>query len=155
MFDLGWTELLLVAVVAIIFVGPKDLPKLMRTAGQYTARMRKMVREFQTSFEDLARESELEDLRKEMAELRSQTMAPISMGGVDAAMAKASGLKPPKAAEPEKTETAGLSAEETARLEELPEAMQETIRDASDPGETAESDSPAPATPSKPDAGQA
>lgn len=156
MFDLGWTELLLVAVVAIIFVGPKDLPKLMRTAGQYTARMRKMVREFQTSFEDLARESELEDLRKEMAELRSQTMAPISMGGADAGMAKASGLKPPKVSEqPEQTDTPTLSEDETARLEELPEAMQETIREATDPGEETNPEGPAPERPNKPDAGQA
>jgi len=78
MFDMGWSELLLVAVLAIVFVGPKDLPRVMRTAGQYMARMRAMVREFQNSFEDLARESELEELRKQVAEMRETAMKPLT-----------------------------------------------------------------------------
>lgn len=121
MFDIGWTELLLVAVLAIIFVGPKDLPKVMRTIGQYTARMRKMAREFQQNFEDLARETEIEELRREMAELRSQAVAPVSMG-VDAAMAKASGLK--------SAATPGLTAEETEKLADLPAPMQDAMAEA-------------------------
>ena len=72
MFDIGWSELLLVAVLAIVFVAPKDLPRAMRTLGQLLAKARSMAREFQQSFEDLARETELEDLRKELAELRGK-----------------------------------------------------------------------------------
>jgi len=121
MFDIGWTELLLVAVLAIIFVGPRDLPRVMRTIGQYTARMRKMAREFQQNFEDLARETELEDLRKEMAELRGQAMAPVAMG-VDTAMAKASGHK--------SVETPALTPEETGKLADLPAPMQEAMAEA-------------------------
>lgn len=78
MFDIGWSELLLVAVLALVFVGPKDLPRLMRTAGRYVGKMRAMAREFQQSFEDLARESELEELRQQVAELRNQTVAPLA-----------------------------------------------------------------------------
>ncbi len=78
MFDIGWSELLLVAVLAIIFVGPKDLPRLMRTLGQYTAKMRAMAREFQNSFEDMARETELDELRKQVAELRHDVMRPLT-----------------------------------------------------------------------------
>lgn len=78
MFDIGWSELLLVAVLAIVFVGPKDLPRLMRTLGQYTAKMRAMAREFQNSFEDMARETELDELRKQVAELRHDAMRPLS-----------------------------------------------------------------------------
>ena len=78
MFDMGWSELLLVAVLAIVFVGPKDLPRVMRTVGQYMAKMRAMVREFQNSFEDLARESELEELRKQVAEMRETAMKPLA-----------------------------------------------------------------------------
>jgi sec-independent protein translocase protein TatB len=78
MFDIGWSELLLVAVLAIIFVGPKDLPRLMRTLGQYTAKMRSMAREFQNSFEDLARETELDELRKQVADLREVAMRPLA-----------------------------------------------------------------------------
>lgn len=77
MFDIGWSELLLVAVIAIVFVGPKDLPRLMRTAGQYAGRMRAMAREFQQSFEDMARESELDELRKEVSSLRGEAMKPL------------------------------------------------------------------------------
>lgn len=78
MFDMGWSELLLVAVLAIVFVGPKDLPKLMRTLGQYMGKMRAMAREFQNSFEDLARETELEELRKQVAEMRDSAMKPLT-----------------------------------------------------------------------------
>ncbi|KAB7739635.1 twin-arginine translocase subunit TatB [Parvibaculum sedimenti] len=77
MFDIGWSELLLVGVLALVFVGPKDLPRVMRTAGKYVGKMRAMAREFQQSFEDLARESELEELRKQVAELRNQSIAPL------------------------------------------------------------------------------
>lgn len=78
MFDLGWSELLLVAALAIIFIGPKDLPKAMRTLGQYVGKMRAMAREFQNSFEDLARETELEELRKQVTDLRDATMKPLT-----------------------------------------------------------------------------
>lgn len=77
MFDLGWSELLLVAVLAIVFIGPKDLPGVMRKVGQYVGKMRAMAREFQNSFEDLARESELEELRQQVADLRNSTMKPL------------------------------------------------------------------------------
>ena len=77
MFDIGWSELLLVGVLALVFVGPKDLPRVMRTAGKYVGKMRAMAREFQQSFEDLARESELDELRKQVAELRNQSLAPL------------------------------------------------------------------------------
>ena len=78
MFDLGWSELLLVAVLAIVFIGPKDLPRVMRTLGQYVGKMRAMAREFQNSFEDLARESELEELRQQVADLRNTAMKPLA-----------------------------------------------------------------------------
>ncbi|HEX7775029.1 MAG TPA: Sec-independent protein translocase protein TatB [Parvibaculum sp.] len=77
MFDIGWSELLLVAVLAVIFIGPKDLPRVMRTAGRYAGRMRAMAREFQNSFEDLARETELDELRREVSSLRDSAMKPL------------------------------------------------------------------------------
>lgn len=78
MFDLGWSELLLVAVLAIVFIGPKDLPRVMRTLGQYVGKMKAMAREFQNSFEDLARETELDELRKQVADLRNTAMKPLA-----------------------------------------------------------------------------
>ncbi|WP_298331638.1 Sec-independent protein translocase protein TatB [Asticcacaulis sp.] len=68
---IGGSELVLIAVVALIVVGPKDLPKLLRQLGRFVAKMRSMADEFRTSFDDMARQSELDDLRKEVEALRS------------------------------------------------------------------------------------
>jgi sec-independent protein translocase protein TatB len=72
MLDLGIgaAELMLIAAVALIVVGPKDLPLLMRRIGQFTARMRAMAAEFRSSFDEMARQSELDELRKEVEALR-------------------------------------------------------------------------------------
>lgn len=78
MFDMGWSELLLVAVLAIVFIGPKDLPRVMRTLGQYVGKMKAMAREFQNSFDELARETELDELRKQVADLRDATIKPLT-----------------------------------------------------------------------------
>lgn len=69
MFDLGWSELLLIAVVAIIVVGPRDLPRLMRTVGQYVTKMRRMARDLQSQFNDALKEAELDDVGKEITDL--------------------------------------------------------------------------------------
>jgi sec-independent protein translocase protein TatB len=72
MLDLGIgaTELMLIAAIALIVVGPKDLPLLMRRIGQFTGRMRAMAAEFRSSFDEMARQSELDDLRKEVEAMR-------------------------------------------------------------------------------------
>ena len=67
---LGFTELMVLAVAALIIVGPKDLPMMMRRLGQFVGKGRAMAREFQAAFDDIARQSELEDLRKEIEELK-------------------------------------------------------------------------------------
>lgn len=66
MFDLGWTELLLIGIVALIVVGPKDLPILFRQAGQFTGRMRRMAREFTQAMNDAADEVGVSDIEKTM-----------------------------------------------------------------------------------------
>ena len=68
---IGGGELILIAVVALVVVGPKDLPKLLRQLGRFVGKMRRMADEFRTSFEDMARQSELDDLRKEVDALRA------------------------------------------------------------------------------------
>jgi sec-independent protein translocase protein TatB len=72
MFDIAWSEILVIVVVAVVVVGPKDLPKLMRTAGQWTARARAMADQFRRSFDDMARQSELDELRREVQKLKTQ-----------------------------------------------------------------------------------
>jgi len=58
LLDIGWTELALILVVAVVFIGPKDLPVVLRTMGRMTRRARMLLREFQGSVEDMVRESE-------------------------------------------------------------------------------------------------
>ena len=67
-------EFLIVAVVALVFVGPKDLPVLLRKLGQFMARVRAMAAEFRASFDELARQSELDELRKEVEAMRKGQM---------------------------------------------------------------------------------
>lgn len=71
MFDIGWTELLLIGVVALIVVGPKDLPGMFRTLGQVTARIKAMAREFQTTMEAAAEDSGVKDVAKDLKEFSS------------------------------------------------------------------------------------
>src|SRR3954471_11291388 len=68
-------ELLLAAIVALVVVGPKDLPVLLRKFGQFMARVRGMAAEFRASFDEMARQSELDELRKEVDALRRGQIA--------------------------------------------------------------------------------
>lgn len=74
---IGGLEVIVIALVALIVVGPKDLPLLMRRVGQFLGRARKMAAEFRASFDDMARQSELDDLRKEVEALRTGQMASL------------------------------------------------------------------------------
>src|SRR6476646_4145397 len=72
MFDIGWSELLVIAVVAIIVVGPKELPRLMRTFGHYVGKLRHMAADFQRQFEEAVRDSEIDEVRKAMQEFHAE-----------------------------------------------------------------------------------
>jgi len=74
MFDIAWSELLVIIVVALVIVGPKDLPRLMRTAGQWAGRARAMADQFRRSFDDIARQSELDELRSEVNRLQQSVV---------------------------------------------------------------------------------
>jgi sec-independent protein translocase protein TatB len=69
MFDVGWSEMAVILMVALIVIGPKDLPRVARTVGKWTAKARGMAREFQRSIDDMAREAELQDIKAEMDKL--------------------------------------------------------------------------------------
>lgn len=68
--DVGLSEVLLIAVVALVVLGPKDLPRLMRMAGKMTAQARRLAGEFQSAFNQMAREAEMEEMRKEIDALK-------------------------------------------------------------------------------------
>jgi sec-independent protein translocase protein TatB len=78
MFDIGWTELVLIAVVAIVVIGPKDLPRAMRFVGQWTGKLKRMSREFQNQFNEALRESELDSVKKDIEQItKSDPLADV------------------------------------------------------------------------------
>jgi len=69
MFDIGWSELVVIAVVALIAIGPKELPGVLRTVGAYMGKIRRMASEFQGQFQEAMREAEMADLKKSVDEM--------------------------------------------------------------------------------------
>ncbi|MGA1343714.1 MAG: Sec-independent protein translocase protein TatB [Hyphomonas sp.] len=84
---IGLSEILVLGLAALIFIGPKDLPGLMRRLGQLVGKGRRMAREFQAAFEDIARQSDLDDLKKEIAELKRSNMMTSAQADLAAAEA--------------------------------------------------------------------
>jgi sec-independent protein translocase protein TatB len=76
LFDPG--KLFIVGVVALIVIGPKDLPRVMRTLGQVTGRMRRMAAEFQQQFNEAMREAEMEDVKKELAAINDASKVDVA-----------------------------------------------------------------------------
>jgi sec-independent protein translocase protein TatB len=76
--EVGMTELIVIAIVALIVVGPKDLPVMLRRFGQFMARLRGMAAEFRASFDEMARQSELDELRKEVEAMRRGQFADMA-----------------------------------------------------------------------------
>ena len=108
MLDIGWTELLLIGIVALIVVGPKDLPHLFHTLGRITARARGMAREFSSAMEDAAKDSGLDDAAKSLRDVRNMTSKKsLGLDALDRATQKFEKWDPkrpePKAAAPAAT----------------------------------------------------
>ena len=64
MLDIGWTEMLLIGAIAVVVVGPRDLPKMLTAVGRWVRKARSAVRELQTGIEDMAREAELDEVKR-------------------------------------------------------------------------------------------
>jgi sec-independent protein translocase protein TatB len=69
MFDISWTELLLIGVVALVVIGPKELPGVLRTLGQWMRKVRSMAADFQNQFNEAMREAEMADLKKQVDDM--------------------------------------------------------------------------------------
>ena len=76
MLDVGWTEILVIAIVLIIVVGPKDLPQMLRTFGRMVSKMRGMASDFRQQFDEALREADLEDVKKTIGE--AQKLNPLN-----------------------------------------------------------------------------
>ncbi len=86
MFDFAWSEIMVIALVALIVIGPKDLPRVLRTLGKWVARARAVAREFQGSIDQMIRESELDEVRREVqkvaeVDLDHQIRSTVDPGG--------------------------------------------------------------------------
>ncbi|TRD00527.1 twin-arginine translocase subunit TatB [Mesorhizobium sp. WSM4303] len=108
MFEVGWTEMLVIAIVMIVVVGPKDLPNMLRTFGRTTAKLRAMASDFQKQFNEALKEAELDDVKKSvdslrglnpMADIRKQ-LNPFEQAAADVRSGVDAVMKPKPAADP-------------------------------------------------------
>src|SRR5215472_179820 len=96
LLDFGWSELMLIGVVALIVIGPKDLPKALRVAGFWVRKARTLSREFQSSVEQMIREAELDEVRKELKKATEIDLDKEFRQAVDPTGSLAESLKPPE-----------------------------------------------------------
>ncbi|WP_083898901.1 Sec-independent protein translocase protein TatB [Robiginitomaculum antarcticum] len=117
--SLGMFEMLIIGLIAIIVVGPKDLPAMMRKIGQFTRKIRELGNEFKSAFDDIGRETDLDDLRKEIADLRSlgkigelsDKAFESEMRALDADIREGTSLSHPRTAPAKPAESAPLKAQ--------------------------------------------
>jgi sec-independent protein translocase protein TatB len=124
MFEIGWSELLIIAIVAVIVVGPKDLPRMLRGFGNTVGKLRRMAGEFQNQFNEALREAELADVKKQiedvgkidpLKELREEVKAIADQAKLDSQdVQKAStapmAVEPPSAEPPQSASSAANGA---------------------------------------------
>ncbi len=87
MFDIGWSELVVIAVVALIAIGPKELPGVLRMVGQWIGKARKMAGEFQGQFQEAMREAEMADIKKSFDEVKDAATG-IASGNIMTSLQK-------------------------------------------------------------------
>ena len=95
LFDIGWSELLLIGVVALVFIGPKDLPRALRVAGYWVGRARTLSREFQSSIDQMIRDAELDEMRQELKKATEFDIEKEFHKTVDPTGELAESIKPP------------------------------------------------------------
>ena len=131
MLDIGWSEMAIVAVVALFVIGPRELPRLLRTVGRYAAKVRGMAREFQDGIDEAVREAELDEVRKQIE----------SAGRVDVGKAIEDAVDPERSIG-KAMDLRHSDGEKAADAKSAGEAA---------PGEAAAAPEPEPEPPAKPD----
>jgi sec-independent protein translocase protein TatB len=136
MFDIGWSEFAVIAVVALIAIGPKELPGVLRMVGQWVAKARKMAGEFQGQFQEAMREAEMADLKKSFDEVK-EAASGFASGDVmtslhnDVSSALSVDDKPAASAEaispPEETASSPVEAQASEPLAIAPESQPQPV----------------------------
>ncbi|MEM9755479.1 MAG: Sec-independent protein translocase protein TatB [Pseudomonadota bacterium] len=142
--DIGWLELLIVGVVALIVVGPKDLPKMFRAFGQFTGRVRGMAREFSRAMNDAADESGMNDIARDFKSISN----PKNLG-LDSVKKTIADIDPKKY--PEGSETRKLAEKRAADAKAAKARAEErrAEREAASAQAASQPDTPEPAEPSE------
>src|SRR5258707_11308145 len=126
MFDIGWSELVLIGVVALVAIGPKELPGVLRMVGQWMGKARKMAAEFQGQFQEAMREAEMADLKKSFDEVKEAATGFTGnnvMTSLERDVGKAldiDGIDNPAASATEPPATSNLDAPGTPTTPEIP-----------------------------------
>jgi sec-independent protein translocase protein TatB len=131
MFDVSWGELLIVGAVALVVIGPKDLPKALRALGQTTAKLKRMAAEFQNQFNEAMREAELDEIRKQVTSVAdaTQNINPIQAiqdqikGAIEDGTKPASADGTAPAGDSKAAEPPPEAALKVAELPEIPDAQ--------------------------------
>ena len=136
MFDIGWSELVVIAVVALIAIGPKELPGVLRMVGQWMGKARKMAAEFQGQFQEAMREAEMADLKKSFDEVKDAATG-FTSGNVMTSLEKDVGnalridnLDTPAAAAAEMPAIEPPTAPATSKIDALEAPIPETFTEA-------------------------
>ncbi len=161
MFDLGWSKLVLIAIVALVVIGPKELPAVMRTMGQWMAKIRRMAAEFQGQFQEAMREAEMAELKQHIDQIHdaakdlTSTFNPTSFNPLETArseMARAiEGSPTASAATPADTTSSAGAPPPPAEPTPAPLAGEPTPA----PLAVAPEPAPSPAPPAPPEAAAA
>lgn len=114
MFDMSWGEVMLIGGVALIVIGPKDLPKALRTVGQMTAKLKRMAGEFQAQFSEAMREAELDEVRREVDGINRSVSTGTSFNPIQSIRDEIKGAIDRPAAPPPSNETLAAA---TAQLQ--------------------------------------
>lgn len=121
MLDLGWSEMAIVAVVALFVIGPRELPRLLRAVGRYAAKVRGMAREFQDGIDEAVREAELDEVRKEIESAGRVDMGKAIEDAVDPERSIGKAMDFRRSDEEKDAKTAGESAPGAAPAAAAPE----------------------------------
>jgi sec-independent protein translocase protein TatB len=138
LLDFGWSELMLIGLVALVVIGPKDLPRALRVAGFWVRKARSLSREFQSSVEQMVREAELDEMRQELNKATQIDLDSEFRHTVDPTGSLAESLKPPQlpdfsAPHADAPDDGVADATEAAKTEVEPEPPPDTPAASLDP----------------------